>query len=202
MVRDGWAYGVSFGLAAAIAGLALGSWLGALVCACCGLFALYFFRDPDREIPPGPVCVAPADGRVVQVREEADGRTRISIFLSIFDVHVNRAPVSGRVLSMRYSPGRFRMAHLASASVENERNTLVVEDLESGSTVELSQIAGLIARRIVCRKRVGDDIEKGERVGLIKFGSRTDLVLGSEWDLRVRPGDRVRGGNSVLASRK
>ena len=103
---------------------------------------------------------------------------------------------------MRYSPGRFRMAHLASASVENERNTLVVEDLESGSTVELSQIAGLIARRIVCRKQVGDDIEKGERVGLIKFGSRTDLVLGSEWDLRVRPGDRVRGGNSVLASRK
>ena len=202
MVRDGWAYGVSFGLAAAIAGLALGSWLGALVCACCGLFALYFFRDPDREIPPGPVCVAPADGRVVQVREEPDGRTRISIFLSIFDVHVNRAPVSGRVLSMRYSPGRFRMAHLASASVENERNTLVVEDLESGLTVELSQIAGLIARRIVCRKRVGDDIEKGERVGLIKFGSRTDLVLGSEWDLRVRPGDRVRGGNSVLASRK
>lgn len=202
MVRDGWAYGVSFGLAAAIAGLVLGSWLGALVCACCGLFALYFFRDPDREIPPGPVCVAPADGRVVQVREEPDGRTRISIFLSIFDVHVNRAPVSGRVLSMRYSPGRFRMAHLASASVENERNTLVVEDLEGGSTVELSQIAGLIARRIVCRKRVGDDIEKGERVGLIKFGSRTDLVLGSEWDLRVRPGDRVRGGNSVLASRK
>ena len=202
MVRDGWAYGVSFGLAAAIAGLALGSWLGALVCACCGLFALYFFRDPDREIPPGPVCVAPADGRVVQVRAEPDGRTRISIFLSIFDVHVNRAPVSGRVLSMRYSPGRFRMAHLASASVENERNTLVVEDLESGSTVELSQIAGLIARRIVCRKRVGDDIEKGERVGLIKFGSRTDLVLGSEWDLRVRLGDRVRGGNSVLASRK
>lgn len=202
MVRDGWAYGALFGLAAAVAGLALGSWLGALVCACCGLFALYFFRDPDREIPSGPVCVAPADGRVVQVREEPDGRTRISIFLSIFDVHVNRAPVSGRVLSMRYSPGRFRMAHLASASVENERNTLVVEDLESGSTVELSQIAGLIARRIVCRKRVGDDIEKGERVGLIKFGSRTDLVLGSEWDLRVRPGDRVRGGNSVLASRK
>lgn len=202
MVRDGWAYGASFGLAAAVTGLVLGSWLGALACAGCGLFALYFFRDPDREIPPGPVCVAPADGRVVQVRAEPDGRTRISIFLSIFDVHVNRAPVSGRVLSMRYSPGRFRMAHLASASVENERNTLVVEDLESGSTVELSQIAGLIARRIVCRKRVGDDIEKGERLGLIKFGSRTDLVLGSEWDLRVRPGDRVRGGNSVLASRK
>lgn len=202
MVRDGWAYGASFGLAAAVTGLAFGSWLGALACAGCGSFALYFFRDPDREIPPGPVCVAPADGRVVQVRAEPDGRTRISIFLSIFDVHVNRAPVSGRVLSMRYSPGRFRMAHLASASVENERNTLVVEDLESGSTVELSQIAGLIARRIVCRKQVGDDIEKGERLGLIKFGSRTDLVLGSEWDLRVRPGDRVRGGNSVLASRK
>ena len=202
MVRDGWAYGAAFGLAAALAGLVFGAWLWALACACCGSFALYFFRDPDRDIPPGPVCVAPADGRVVQVREEPDGRTRISIFLSIFDVHVNRAPVSGRVLSMRYSPGRFRMAHLASASVENERNTLVVEDLAGGSQVELSQIAGLIARRIVCRKQVGDDIEKGERFGLIKFGSRTDLVLGSEWDLAVRPGDRVRGGSSVLASRK
>lgn len=201
MVRDGWIYGGAFGAAAALAGIYLGPWPAAALAAP-ALFCLYFFRDPERAIPDGPVCVSPADGKVVRIREEPDGRRRISIFLNIFDVHVNRAPVAGRVRSVSYSPGRFRMAHLEAASAENERNTLVIDAGDGGAAVVVRQIAGLIARRIVCRKREGDTVEKGERFGLIKFGSRVDVWLGSEWDLEVRRGDRVRGGGTVLARRR
>lgn len=199
MVKDGWVYALAFGAAALFCGLILEPW-SAVPLAAAGVFCLYFFRDPDRVIPPGPVCVAPADGKVVQVRKEAEGRTRVSIFLSIFDVHVNRAPVAGLVRSVRYTPGGFRMAHIEAASMENERNTLVIEERESGLTLETKQIAGWIARRIVCRKKAGDSVEKGERFGLIKFGSRVDIVLGPEWRLVVQRGDRVAGGSSVIAS--
>ena len=202
MVRDGWLYGAGFGAGTLVSALVLDSRIGVATCVVCAAFCLFFFRDPDRVIPSGRVCVAPADGKVVQLRNEPDGRTRISIFLSIFDVHVNRSPVAGRVQSVRYHPGRYRIANRAVASTENERNTLVVADRDGGALVELTQIAGLIARRIVCWKRVGDEVEKGERLGLIKFGSRTDVVLGPEWDLAVKRGDKVRGGSSVLARRK
>jgi len=201
MVRDGYYYGAGLATLAALSGAWAGAW-ASLPCLLMAAFCVYFFRDPDRAIPGGPVCVSPADGRVVRVRNEPDGRTRVSIFLNIFDVHVNRAPVGGRITSLNYSPGRFRFAHLDAASVENERNTLLIDSPRCGSTVEVTQIAGLLARRIVCRKREGDTLRAGERFGLIKFGSRVDVVLGREWDLAVAERDRVAGGSSVLARRR
>ena len=201
MVRDGYLYAAGLGGAAVACGALLEPWTAA-PWVLAALFCLYFFRDPERAIPDGPVCVSPADGKIVQVRAEPDGRTRISIFLNVFDVHVNRSPIAGRVVSVKYSRGGFRMAHRERASAENEQNTLVIDGGEAGPSVEFSQIAGLIARRIVCVKRAGDLVEKGERIGLIKFGSRVDVLLGAEWDLAVQSGDRVAGGSSVLAGRK
>lgn len=164
------------------------------------LFCLWFFRDPDREIPSGPVAVSPADGKVVLIRPEADGRTRMAIFLNVFDVHVNRTPIAGVVKAVRYKPGKFLVASKDEASLENEQNTLVVEG--DGTTIEFSQIAGLIARRIVCYKKPGDRVTAGERIGLIKFGSRVDLLFGPEWTLTAKPGDRVSAGSSILARRQ
>lgn len=201
MVKEGWRYGAPLWLAGILCGIAFGPWT-AVPWVVAAAFCFYFFRDPDRVVPAGPVCVSPADGRIVQVRREHDGRTRISIFLNIFDVHVNRIPVAGLVRSVHYERGRFRLAHLESASEDNERNTLVIQGSKGGVSVEVKQIAGLIARRIVCRKRPGDLVEKGERFGLIKFGSRVDVVLGPEWHIGVVPGDRVAGGSSVLAKRQ
>ncbi len=199
MVRDGYLYAAVLSAAAVACAVVGGPWLAPpwLVLAA---FCLYFFRDPEREIPVGNLCVSPADGKVVRILREADGRTRVSIFLNIFNVHVNRAPIGGQIRSAHYSPGRYRMAHLDAASTENERNTLVIGDTDGGRVVEVTQIAGLIARRIVCHKAQGDDVQKGERIGLIKFGSRVDVVLGPEWDLAVEKGDKVAGGSSVLAT--
>lgn len=200
MVRDGYLYAAALSASAVVCGWLAGPWLASpwLVLAA---FCLYFFRDPERQIPSGDVCVSPADGKVVRILQETDGRARISIFLNIFNVHVNRAPIGGRVRSAHYSPGRYRMAHLDAASTENERNTLVIGDTDDGQPVEVTQIAGLVARRIVCHKARGDNVQKGERIGLIKFGSRVDVVVGPEWDLTVKRGDKVAGGSSVLAKR-
>lgn len=164
------------------------------------LFCLYFFRDPDREIPEGPVAVSPADGRVVAIRPLSPSATRISIFLNVFDVHVNRAPIGGRIADVEYRRGQFLVASKETASAENEQNTVTVEG--EGTRVVFSQIAGLIARRIVFYKRKGDTVSTGERVGLIKFGSRVDVVFGPEWDIAVQTGQRVSAGSSVLARRK
>jgi len=164
------------------------------------LFCLHFFRDPDRVIPPGPVAVAPADGKVVAVRPAGDGTARISIFLTIFDVHVNRAPVAGRITNIEYRKGEFLLAHREQASVRNEMNTVTVEG--NGSTVVFKQIAGAVARRIIFNKKVGDEVAKGERVGMIQFGSRLDVVLGPEWEVTVSEGERVHAGSSVLARRR
>lgn len=163
-------------------------------------FCLYFFRDPDRKIPQGPVAVAAADGKVVAIRPEEGQHTRISIFLSIFDVHVNRSPIAGTITDVRYKKGEFLMAHREQASSQNEQNTVTVEG--EGTRVVFKQIAGLIARRIVFSKKLGDRVEKGERVGLIKFGSRTDVLLGPEWDIVVKEGQHVQGGSSILARRR
>jgi phosphatidylserine decarboxylase len=164
------------------------------------LFCLYFFRDPDRVIPLGDVAVAPADGKVVAIRPFGDGKARISIFLSIFDVHVNRAPVGGTVTGIEYRRGEFHLAMREEASVENERNTVTVE--ADGATVVFKQIAGAVARRIIFNKKIGDEISKGERVGMIQFGSRLDVELGPEWEVTVKEGDRVQAGASVLANRR
>lgn len=165
------------------------------------VFCLWFFRDPERAIPEGPVAVSPADGKVVLIRPEADGRTRMAIFLNVFDVHVNRTPIAGVIKKIKYQEGKFLVASKDEASLENEQNTLVVEGAD-GTSIEFSQIAGLIARRIVCYKKPGDKVAAGERIGLIKFGSRVDLLFGPEWTLTAQPGDRVSAGSSVIARRK
>lgn len=168
------------------------------------LFCLYFFRDPERTIPDGPVAVSPADGKVVGIMGDSAECTRISIFLNVFDVHVNRAPIAGKVTAVEYTKGQFLVASREIASSQNERNTLTIAGVIDGQNtcVRFAQIAGLIARRIVCYKKPGDTVAKGERIGLIKFGSRVDVFLGPEWDIKVRTGQRVAGGSSILAERR
>jgi phosphatidylserine decarboxylase len=163
-------------------------------------FCLYFFRDPTRRIPQGPYAVSPADGKVISIAPQDENLTRISIFLNIFDVHVNRAPISGVVTDVFYKQGKFLVASHEAAATENEQNTLVVEG--GGSKVIFRQVAGLIARRIVCWKKPGDTVQAGERIGLIKFGSRVDVYLGPDWDILVSVGQRVLAGSSILARRK
>ncbi len=163
------------------------------------LFCLYFFRDPERAIPDGPVAVSPADGKVVAIRSDQTP-ARISIFLNIFDVHVNRAPIAGKIGKVEYTKGQFLVASREVASSQNERNTVTIRG--DGTDVSFAQIAGLIARRIVFWKKPGDDVAKGERVGLIKFGSRVDVFLGPEWEITVQPGEHVKGGSSILARRR
>ena len=165
------------------------------------LFCLYFFRDPNREIPAGPVAVSPADGKVVSIQADDPSLTRVSIFLNIFDVHVNRSPVEGQISKVHYQTGKFLVASRELASSQNERNTATVVQ-EDGTRVIFSQIAGLIARRIVFSKKIGDRVAKGERVGLIKFGSRVDVFFGPEWELAVQSGERVSAGSSILARKK
>ncbi len=199
MVVDGIYYALALGGAGAFVSWLAGPWYGVPLYAVAA-FCLYFFRDPDRIIPEGPVAVSPADGRVVAVRNESPALARISVFLNIFDVHVNRAPVAGRIKEVFYKKGRFVVASREEASAQNEQNLIVIEGPEG--EVAFRQIAGLIARRIVCYKKPGDRVAAGERIGLIKFGSRVDVLLGPEWDILVRPGTRVRAGSSILARRR
>lgn len=164
------------------------------------LFCLYFFRDPDRTIPDGPVAVSPADGKVVGILGDGAECTRISIFLNVFDVHVNRAPIAGKITNIEYTKGQFLVASRQDASSQNERNTVTIAG--EATSVRFAQIAGLIARRIVFHNKLGDTVAKGDRVGLIKFGSRVDVFLGPEWEIKVRTGERVAGGSSILAQRR
>ena len=199
---------VSYGIYYAgglLAGAAISTWLlgwpYALPFYVLAAFCLNFFRDPEREVPAGPVAVSPADGKVVVIRPIASGASRISIFLNVFDVHVNRTPIPGKVTCVNYTKGQFLAANKAEASDANEQNTLTVDGVIGGvpTTVMFKQIAGLIARRIICYKKPGDILKPGERIGLIKFGSRVDVFLGPEWELTVQAGDRVSAGSSVIA---
>lgn len=162
-------------------------------------FCLYFFRDPERRPPAGNFMVAPADGKVVAVKALASGETRISIFLNIFNVHVNRSPIPGRITAVVYQRGKFLVASHEAASTENEQNTLTVEG--DDTRVTCRQIAGLIARRIVCYKAAGETVSAAERIGYIKFGSRVDVIYGPEWKTAVKVGEKVKAGTSVVASR-
>ncbi len=164
------------------------------------LFCLYFFRDPERVIPPGPVAVSPADGKVVAIKAEGPELQRISIFLNVFNVHVNRTPIGGTIAKVQYQKGQFHVASREECSAQNEQNVVTVQG--DGTTVVFKQIAGLIARRIVFSKQVGDKVAAGERIGLIKFGSRADVLLGPEWEIMVKPGMKVAGGSSIIARRK
>jgi phosphatidylserine decarboxylase len=179
----------------------MGWWAAAAVFGAAALALLGFFRDPERTPPgvPGGV-LAPADGRVMAIAELADPwvgqAVRISIFLSPLDVHVNRAPIGGLVKNVEYVAGRFLAAYRPEASSLNERCTVSVEG--ERTRVAVRQISGVLARRIVCRVRPGDTLRAGERYGLIRFGSRTDLLVPRGTQVRVRVGDRVRGGESVM----
>ncbi len=199
MVRDGLCYGLAFTAAGCLLWWLSGFWTAAPLWAAAA-FSLYFFRDPEREIPEGEVVVSPADGKILSVAPAAPELTRISIFMSVFDVHVNRAPIGGRIAEVDYRKGRFLIASRDRAAVENEQNSVVIEG--DGTRVLFRQIAGLIARRIVFLKRAGDFVARGERVGLIKFGSRVDVFLGHEWEIAVRAGERVKAGASILARRR
>ena len=200
VASEGWPFILPLAAAACIMDW-MGWWAAAAVFMVAALACLGFFRDPERTPPtlPGAV-VAPADGRVMVVTEAMDPwvgpATRVSIFLSPLDVHVNRAPVGGLVKNVEYAPGRFLAAYRPEASEENERCTVSVEG--ETARVAVKQIAGVLARRIVCRVRPGDSLRAGQRYGLIRFGSRTDLVVPRSTEIRVRVGDRVRGGESVM----
>lgn len=199
MVRDGIFYALGFTAAGALVSWLVDPWR-ALPLFLVAAFCAWFFRDPERPVPAGPVAVSPADGRVMSIVAEGPGITRVSIFLNVFDVHVNRSPISGVVTNVTYQRGRFLVASREIASAENEQNIVTVR-AGDGTTIVFKQIAGLIARRIVCTKKQGDFVQAGERVGMIKFGSRCDVLFGPEWRIEVSPGARVSAGSSILARR-
>ena len=196
--------GILYALGSLAAG-ALTAWLTGLPLTAVpffvfAVFCLYFFRDPERQAPEGPYCVSPADGRVMAVKPAGENLTRVTIFLNVFDVHVNRSPVAGVIRNVEYKRGQFLVASKEIASDANEQNVVAVEQPD-GVRVVFKQIAGLIARRIVFRKQVGDRLEAGERIGLMKFGSRMDILLGPEWKIHVQTGQRVSAATTILAER-
>ncbi len=172
------------------------------------LFIVWFFRNPERNIPTGKnLIISPADGKIIVINKGETDRVlkkrmvKISIFMNVFNVHVNRIPCKGKIVDILYNPGKFVSANLDKASLENEQNAVVLET-EKGEKVLFIQIAGLIARRIVCRLKKGQLVERGERFGLIRFGSRVDVYLPETADIKVSIGQKVKGGESILAALK
>lgn len=178
---------------------AFGFWYAGLLFLVLALFMAYFFRDPRREPPADTdVVVSPADGRVtrIELAADTDAPTLISIFLSPLDVHINRSPIPGKIIDVVYSKGKFLMATNEKASLVNEQNALTIQGEKI--TVVCKQIAGILARRVVCWKNKGDELKLGERFGMIKFSSRTDVLLPANVKVTVAEGDRVRGGVTVI----
>ena len=195
IIKDALSFIVPLLISAGLAAV-LGFYLAAVLLLLLSGFVGFFFRNPAREIPSDPrVIVSPADGRIVKI-ERVGNVTKLSIFLSIFDVHVNRSPIGGRIEVIDYKRGKFKPAFKHAASVENERNTIMV----SRGDVKLvfTQIAGIIARRVICWKEVGDTVAKGELIGLIRFGSRVDVLFPAGTDVTVRAGARVFGGSTPI----
>ena len=201
MVKDGFFYAVGCALVAALLWYFTASYILVAIPVILALFFLWFFRDPTRTIPTGPgLIVSPGDGVVTEadwVETKAGSKLRLSIFLNVFDVHVNRCPVDGTVTLCEYRKGKFLNAMNKESAMLNEQTLITIDagDYE----VSFKQIAGLIARRIVCNLKVGDKVQRGDRMGLIKFGSRVDVLMPADADLRVSKGDRVVGGATVLA---
>ncbi|MGH9537884.1 MAG: phosphatidylserine decarboxylase [Terriglobales bacterium] len=200
MVADGYYYALALAGVAVLMGWLAGP-MWALPACLLAFFFLWFFRDPERAIPDSQgAVVSPADGKVTDVSSVLIAgipQTRISIFLSVFDVHVNRSPLAGVVHGVRYQEGKYLNAMNPASAELNEQNVVTVEG--EGQTVVFKQIAGLLARRIVFTKKPGDRVERGERVGLIKFGSRVDVLLDASARMEIKVGDRVKGGASILA---
>jgi phosphatidylserine decarboxylase len=200
MVRDGLYYGISLLAVAAVV------WVGThwisltAIPVLLAVFFFWFFRDPERAVPTGPgLIVSPGDGKVEEaewIETTVGSRFRVSIFLSVVDVHVNRAPIGGRVTLMEYREGQFLNAMNPESAILNEQTLIVIED--GAASVSFKQIAGLLARRIVCDLKTGDLVQRGQRMGMIKFGSRVDVLMPADVELRVKPGDRVQGGKSIL----
>ena len=200
MVRDGYYYGFIMLASAILVGwLTKPAW--AIIPVLLAAFFMWFFRDPERVIPHEPgALVSPADGKVTDVSTiKVDGKPfkRISIFLNVFDVHVNRSPIAGVIRGAHHQTGKFLNAMNPASADENEQNTVTVEG--DGHIIMFKQIAGLLARRIVFTKKIGDAVRRGERVGLIKFGSRTDVFMDPSAEIKVKVGDREKGGSSILA---
>jgi phosphatidylserine decarboxylase len=201
IAREGYRLVIAgIGLTLLLIGLGLTSVaLGAFVATS---FVIWFFRDPERSIPTDEAAiVSPADGKVVRIASldptDSEAGTVLSIFLSPFDVHVNRSPIAGRITDFHHRPGSFRPALNDEASVVNEQTVITIGGEKA--EVIVKQIAGILARRIIFRKRVGETVQKGERIGMIKFGSRTDVILPPGIEVVVRRGDRVRAGSSIIA---
>ena len=204
MEKDGWFFVIPAGVLM-IGFAAWGSWTGNyIVYGFAAFFAVmtgflaFFFRDPQRQPPEGSGwVVSPADGKILSIDTDPDGRRRIAIFLSVFDVHVNRAPIAGTVDSVQYRPGRYFKAFDPRASKENEQAAITVSS--PSGPVEFALIAGILARRVVCRIETGQMLQLGQRVGLIRFGSRAEVVLPPDVSIMVHPGDRVKGCATPLA---
>ena len=202
MVRDGLLYGLGLLVVAAVLWFLTASWFLLIPPVVLALFFLWFFRDPNRTIPTGPgLIVSPADGVVTEaewVETTAGGKLRVSIFLNVFDVHVNRCPIAGTVTIAEQRPGGFLNAMKPESALENEQTLIQIRG--NGYEVSFKQIAGLLARRIVCNLKPGDRVERGQRMGLIKFGSRCDVLMPAEAALKVKVGTKVSGGSSVLGA--
>ncbi len=200
VVADGIRYAIGSVIGGTLTAWLTGQPLTAVPFFLFAVFSLYFFRDPERTAPLGPYVVSPADGKVTAVKPETASTTRVSIFLNVFDVHVNRSPIAGIIRDVQYKAGNFLVASRELASSDNEQNVVTVETPD-GVQLVFKQIAGLIARRIVFTKKPGDTVAAGERIGLMKFGSRMDVLLGPEWKILVQPGQRVSAATSILAER-
>jgi phosphatidylserine decarboxylase len=200
MVRDGYYYGISLLVVAVVV------WIGTrwvsltAIPVLLAVFFLWFFRDPERTVPSGGgMIVSPGDGKVEEaewIETTVGSRFRVSIFLSVIDVHVNRAPISGKVTLVEYREGQFLNAMNSESAILNEQTLIIIDD--GTHSVSFKQIAGLLARRIICDLKTGDTVERGQRMGMIKFGSRVDVLMPADVELRVKQGDRVKGGTSVL----
>jgi phosphatidylserine decarboxylase len=201
MVRDGFFYGLALLAVAAVVWFTTHMVVLTAIPVLLAAFFLWFFRDPSRKIPAGAgLIVSPGDGKVEEaewIETTAGSRLRVTIFLNVFDVHVNRVPVGGTVTLVEYRKGQFLNAMRPDSAIHNEQTMITID--AGAYSVSFKQIAGLLARRIVCNLKTGDKVERGQRMGLIKFGSRVDVLMPAEVNLRVRVGQRVKGGSSVLA---
>jgi phosphatidylserine decarboxylase len=202
MVKDGYYYGFGLAAVAVLVWFTTSTWFLVIPPVLLALFFLWFFRDPRRSIPMGPgLIVSPADGVVTEaewVETTGGSKLRVSIFLNVFDVHVNRSPIAGVVTLVEYREGGFMNAMKPESGLTNEQTLIQIDG--GGYEVAFKQIAGLLARRIVCNLKVGDRVERGQRMGLIKFGSRCDVMMPAEATLKVKIGARVVGGASLLAA--